>query len=127
MTATPSAPPVNLKTDNESVDITVDWSPQEIQQGSATEFSINFQDPSSGASLEHVNYNLEVKDADGNTVESLTDLHSHTGKDTQTVTFDNSGDFQLAITVIGTGLTMPFDTSKSGTAETPITVAAGTS
>jgi hypothetical protein len=122
-TTTPSAPPVNLKTDNGSVGIVVDWSPKEIQQGKDTEFSINFQDPSSGALLEHVNYNLEVKDASGNTVTSLTDQHVHMGKAVQKVTFDNSGDFQLVITVLGTGLTKPFDTAKSGTAETSITVA----
>lgn len=33
--------------------------------------------PSSGESLSHVNYNLEVTDAEGNPVESITDLHIH--------------------------------------------------
>lgn len=120
---TPSTPPVHLKTDNGSVGVVVDWSPKEIRQGNAAEFSINFQDPSSGTLLQHVNYNLEVKDATGNTVESLTDQHSHTGKGVQTITFDNAGNFQLTITVLGLGLNKPFDTSKSGTAETSIVVA----
>ncbi|UVS69942.1 hypothetical protein [Nitrososphaera viennensis] len=120
---TPSVPPVNLKTDNGSVDVVVDWSPKEIQQGQAAEFSINFKDPSSGALLEHVNYSLEVKDAGGNTIESLTDQHVHAGEAVQMITFDNTGDFQLTITVLGTGLEMPFDTSHSGTAATSVMVA----
>jgi hypothetical protein len=117
-----SVPPVNLKTDNGSAVVVVDWSPKQIQQGKATEFTINFQDPSSGASLQHTNYNLEVKDANGNTVKSLTDLHSHTGKDVQSITFDKAGNFQLVITLLGLGISMPFDTSKSGTAEASIMV-----
>jgi len=116
-----TTPPINLKTDNGSVVVTVDWSPKEIQQAKDVQFSITLQDPSN-TTLKHVNYNLEVKDANGTTVKSLTNLHSHTGKDVQTITFDEAGDFQLTVTVLGLGLTKPFDTSKSGTAMTPITI-----
>jgi hypothetical protein len=122
-TTSPTTPPVNLKTDNGSVAVIVDWSPKEIRQGNAAQFSINFQDPSSGTLFQHVNYNLEVKDASGNIVKSLTNLHVHTGKDVQTITFDKAGNFKLTITVIGLGLNKPFDTSKSGTAETSVMVA----
>jgi hypothetical protein len=115
-------PPVNLKTNNGSVNISIDWSPKELHQGKDIQFTINFKDPSSGVLLQHVNYNLEVKDAQGNTVKSLMGLHTHTGNDVQTISFDKTGNFNLVITVLGTGLTMPFDTAKSGTAETPIVV-----
>ena len=118
----PTTPPINLKTDNGSVVVTVEWSPKEIQQAKDVQFSITLQDPSSNTTLQHVNYNLQVKDANGTTVKSLTNLHSHTGKDVQTITFDKAGDFQLTVTVLGLGLTKPFDTSKSGTAMTPITI-----
>ena len=110
------------KTDNGSVNVSVDWSPKELQQGKAAQFTINFQDPASGMLLKHVNYNLEVKDANGNTIKSLMGLHTHTGNDAQTITFNKAGNLQLVITVLGLGLSMPFDTTKSGTAETPLVV-----
>lgn len=117
-----ATPPVNLKTNNGSVSLVVDWSPKQIQQGKPVDITISFQDPSSGTLLQHVNYNLDVKDASGNTVKSLTDLHTHTGKDTQSITLDKTGTFQLTITVLGLGINKPFDTSKSGTAETSVAV-----
>jgi hypothetical protein len=124
-TATPSTPPVTLKTDNGSVQIVVNWSPKEIKQGAATQFTISFQDPSTGTPLKHVNYNFEVKDANSNTtIQSQMAQHVHNGEATQTVTFDKPGNFQLVTTVIGLGLSQPFDTSKSGTAQTTITVMA---
>ena len=120
-----SAPPVNLKTDNGSVQIVVNWSPKEIKQGVATQFTISFQDPSTGTPLKHVNYNFEVKDVNSNTtIQSQMAQHVHNGEATQTVTFDKPGNFQLVTTVIGLGLSQPFDTSKSGTAQTTITVRA---
>lgn len=111
-----------MKTDNGSVNVVVDWPSKEIQPGKAVDLSIDFQDPSSGNLLQHVNYNLEVKDASGKTVDSLEGQHSHDGKATQNMMFDNAGNYQLVITVLGTGLTPPFDTSKSGTAEAPLVV-----
>ncbi|MDQ3909274.1 MAG: hypothetical protein M3232_02580, partial [Thermoproteota archaeon] len=49
-------------------------------------------------------------------------LHTHSGSDQQTVTFDNPGSFNLVTTIIGTGIDPPFDTTHSGTAQTVITV-----
>lgn len=77
---------------------------------------------SSGESLSHVNYNLEVMDGEGNPVQSKTYLHTHTGNDIQTVTFDKTGSLKLVVTVLGTGINPPFDTARSGTAETAVTV-----
>ena len=123
--ANTSAPPVNLKTDNGSVQVVVDWSPKEIKQGAATQFTISYQDPSTGTPLKHVNYNFEVKDANSNTtIQSQMAQHVHNGEGSHTVTFDKPGNYQLVMTVIGLGLSQPFDTSKSGIAQTTIAVMA---
>jgi hypothetical protein len=123
--ANTSTPPVNLKTDNGSVQVVVNWSPKEIKQGAATQFTISFQDPSTGTPLKHVNYNFEVKDANSNTtIQSQMAQHVHGGEASHTVTFDKPGNYQLVMTVIGLGLSQPFDTSKSGTAQTTIAVMA---
>src|SRR5919199_2182366 len=123
-----SSPPVSLKTDNGSVQVIVNWSPKPITQGTATQFTISFLDPSTSKPLQHVNYNFEVKDANSNaTISSQMSQHVHNGNATQTVTFDKPGNFQLVTTVIGLGLSQPFDTSKSGTAQTTITMTSGNS
>jgi len=115
-------PPVNSKTDNESVDVVIDWDPPEIQAGQPVEFTLNFKDPSSGQAIQHVNYHLAFMDETGTAVESFKDLHTHDGNDAQSVTFDTVGNFELAVTILGTGLTKPFDTAQSGTLELPIIV-----
>jgi hypothetical protein len=121
-TATAS-PPVTAATDNESVNVLINWEPTEIEPEQDTEFTLDFQDPSSGDSIPHVNYNFEIIDENnGEMVESMTDLHTHSGSDEQTVTFDTTGSFNFVVTIIGTGINPPFDTTQSGTAETIITV-----
>ena len=121
--ATTSTPqPVTAATDNQSVNVVITWEPAQIEPGEDTEFMLDFQDPSSGESISHVNYNFEIMDQNGDTVQSTTDLHTHSGSDEQTVTFDTEGSFNLVTTIIGTGIDPPFDTSQSGTAQTVITV-----
>jgi hypothetical protein len=120
---TASAPPVTVKTDNSSVNVIVSWNPKEIHAGQNVDISLEFQNPSSSQALSHVNYNLKVIDpSSGQTIKSIDGLHTHSGKDVQTIKLDNKGDFTLQITVIGLGLNKPFDTSKSGTAQTSIIV-----
>src|SRR5918997_809725 len=115
--------PVTVATDNRSVNVVISWEPREIEPGQDTEFTLDFQDPSSGESISHVNYNFEITDQNnGGTVQSMTDLHTHSGSDEQTVTFDTAGSFNVVATIIGTGLDPPFDTTQSGTAQTVITV-----
>lgn len=115
-------PPVTVATDNESVNVVIDWEPAEIEPEQEVEFSFDFQHPFSGDSIPHVNYNFEVQDESGTAIESLTDLHTHSGLDAQTVTFDNTGSFNLVVTIIGTGIDPPFDTTRSGTADAAIVV-----
>ncbi|MCI0565026.1 MAG: hypothetical protein MN733_41705, partial [Nitrososphaera sp.] len=118
-----SSPPVTVQTDNNSVSVIVDWTPEEIQAEQDVDFSLGFQDASSGQTLSHVNYNLRIVDpSSGAVVKSVDGIHTHSGQDVQTVKFDNLGDFRLDITVIGLGINQPFDTSKSGTAQTAIVV-----
>ncbi len=115
--------PVTASTDNQSVNVLISWEPAVIEPGQDTEFTLDFQDPSSGESIDHVNYNFEIVDQNsGETVESMTDLHTHSGSDEQTVTFDNTGGFNFVVTVIGTGIDPPFDTTQSGTAQTVIPI-----
>jgi hypothetical protein len=123
-TATTTMPqPVTVATDNQSVNVLISWEPMEIEPGQDTEFTLDFQDPSSGESISHVNYNFEIIDQNnGETVQSMTDLHTHSGSDEQTVTFDTTGGFNFVVTIIGTGIDPPFDTTQSGTAQTVIPV-----
>ncbi|MDQ5876468.1 MAG: hypothetical protein M3288_06485 [Thermoproteota archaeon] len=115
--------PVIVATDNQSVNVLISWEPTVIEPGQETEFSLDFQDPSSGESISHVNYNFEIIDqSTGEAVESMTDLHSHSGTDEQTVTFDTTGAFNFVVTIIGTGIDPPFDTAQSGSAQTVIPI-----
>jgi hypothetical protein len=120
--ATTMPQPVTAATDNQSVNVLISWQPMEIEPGQDTEFTLDFQDPSSGESIPHVNYNFEITDENGETVQSMTDLHTHSGSDEQTVAFDTMGSFNLVATIIGTGIDPPFDTTQSGTAQTVIPV-----
>jgi hypothetical protein len=115
--------PVTASTDNQSVNVLISWEPAVIEPGQDTEFTLDFQDPSSGESIDHVNYNFEIVDQNsGETVESMTELHTHSGSDEQTVTFENTGGFNFVVTIIGTGIDPPFDTTQSGTAQTVIPI-----
>ena len=121
--ATTMAQPITVTTDNQSVNVLISWEPMGIEPGQDTQFTLNFQDPSTGETIRHVNYNFEIKDQNnGRTVQSMTDLHSHSGTDEQTVTFDTAGSFNLVATIIGTGIDPPFDTTKSGTAQTVVSL-----
>ena len=118
-----TSPPVTVETDNNSVSIIVNWTPEEIQAGEDVDFSLEFQNPTTGQTLSHVNYELKVIDPNsGETIKSMDGIHTHSGQDAQTVKIDNMGDFALEITVIGLGINQPFDTSRSGTAQTAIVV-----
>jgi hypothetical protein len=115
--------PITVATDNQSVNVLISWEPSEIEPGQDTDFTLDFQDPSSGESISHVNYNFEIKDQNnGETVQSMTDLHTHSGSDEQTVTFDTTGGFNFIVTIIGTGIDPPFDTTQSGIAQTVIPI-----
>jgi hypothetical protein len=122
-TTTTMQQPITVATDNQSVNVLISWEPMEMEPGEDTEFSLDFQDPSSGESIPHVNYNFEITDQNNvETVQSMTDLHTHSGTDEQTVTFDTTGGFNFVVTIIGTGIDPPFDTTQSGIAQTVIPI-----
>jgi len=114
--------PITIKTDNDSVNILVSWEPQEIEPGQEVDFFVNYRDASSGQSLTHVNHDFKITDESGQVIESATGLHTHSGGDIHTVTFGETGNFNLEVTIIGLGLEPPYDTTRSGTAETAIVV-----
>jgi hypothetical protein len=117
-----TAPPLTVATDNDSVNVVIDWDMEEIQPNQQVAFALDFQNPSSGQSISHVNYNFRVIDESGSTVTSAEEQHTHGGTDSQAVTFANMGSFKLEVTILGTGINPPFDTAQSGTAEAAITV-----
>lgn len=114
--------PLTLKTDNDSVNVIVSWEPQEIEPGQEVTFTVDYRDAASGEPLAHVNHDFKITDESGRVIESATGLHTHSGGDIHTVTFSQTGNFNLEVTILGLGINQPFDTTRSGTAETAIVV-----
>ncbi|HEV8386345.1 MAG TPA: hypothetical protein VGQ03_01865 [Nitrososphaera sp.] len=114
--------PLSLKTDNDSVNVIISWDPQEIEPGQEVTFTVNYRDASSGQPLAHVNHDFKVTDESGQVIESATGLHTHSGGDIHTVTFDQPGNFELEVTIHGLGINQPFDTTRSGAVQTAIVV-----
>ncbi len=114
--------PLTLKTDNESVNVIVRWNPQEIEPGQEVTFIVDYRDALTDEPLQHINHDFEITDESGQVVESATGLHTHAGGDLHTVTFDETGNFNLEVRITGLGLNPPFDTTRSGTAQTGIVV-----
>ena len=114
--------PLTVKTDNNSVNVIIRWSPQEIEPGQKVTFTVDYRDASTDQSLAHVNHDFKVTDESGQVVESATGLHTHSGGDIHTVTFDKTGNFNVAVTILGLGINPPFDTTRSGTAQTAVVV-----
>jgi hypothetical protein len=114
--------PLTLTTDNNSVNVIVSWRPQEIEPGQEVTFFVNYQDVRSGQSLTHINHDFVIKDEAGQEVESATGLHTHAGGDIHTVAFNETGNYVLQVTIHGLGISQPFDTTRSGTAQTALVV-----
>jgi hypothetical protein len=100
----------------------VRWSPQEIEPGQEVTFVVDYRDALTDEPLTHINHDFEIADESGQVIESAPGLHTHSGGDIHTVTFDETGNFNLEVTIIGLGLNPPFDTTRSGTAQTAIVV-----
>jgi hypothetical protein len=122
LTHAQSNAPMVLATDNNSMRVSIDWKPEEIEPEQNVDIILGFRHPFADSDLSHVNYDLVILDESGSAVESVSGLHTHNGVDTQTVSFDNTGNFKIRVTVLGTGLSPPFDSSRSGTVETAIVV-----
>ncbi|MGI0016049.1 MAG: hypothetical protein ACREBU_21725 [Nitrososphaera sp.] len=114
--------PLTLKTDNGSVNVIVSWEPQEIEPGQEVTFIVDYRDAVSGEPLTHVNHDFKIMDESGQVIKSATGLHTHSGGDIHTATFGQTGNYELEVTILGLGIDPPFDTTRSGTAQTAIVV-----
>lgn len=114
--------PLTLKTDNDSVNVIVSWRPQEIEPGQEVTFIVDYRDAVSDQPLTHVNHDFKITDESGQAIKSFTGLHTHSGGDIYTVTFGQTGNFKLEVTILGLGIDPPFDTTRSGAAKTAIVV-----
>lgn len=117
-----SLSPLTLDTDNGAVRIQITHEPQTIRLKEPVTFTLDFLDPSSNTSKPHVNFDFSVVDEQQNKIADKSAVHTHNGHDTQSVVFDNTGNFTLSINVKGTGINQPFDTSYSGTVSTNIVI-----
>ncbi|MGD1835774.1 MAG: hypothetical protein ACPKPY_13900 [Nitrososphaeraceae archaeon] len=113
--------PLLFKTENNAVSIKINWN-QEIQPGIPLIFFLDFTHPFSGMKLQHVNYNLDIINSSGENVFSKENIHTHIGEDAQDLVFENQGTYDIIVTVLGTGVDPPFDTTRSGVGSISITV-----
>ena len=113
--------PLLFKTENNAVSIKINWN-QEIQVGMPLIFFIEFTHPFSGMKLQHVNFNLDIIDSNGENVFSKENIHTHIGDDAQDIEFENKGTYTIIITVLGTGIDPPFDSTRSGVGSISITI-----
>jgi hypothetical protein len=113
--------PSTVKTDNESTEIHINAN-NDLVSSTPTSFFIEFRHPFSSMPLQHVNYNLEVLDSSGKPVFSEQNQHTHIGQNEHEITFNSTGNYDIKINVLGTGIDPPFDTTRSGIATVPVTV-----
>lgn len=81
-----------------------------------------FLNPGAFEPIMYINYDYQITDEVGNIVVRKTNLQAQDGIDTRTVTFADTGSFTITVEVKGRGLSEPYDTSRSGTANVMITV-----
>lgn len=118
---TVSLQPTTLKTDNGSTEIQIN-SNDDLVAPDPISFFIEFRHPFSSMPLQHVNYDIEVVDSNNITVFTQENLHTHIGQDARDIGFENPGNYEIKIKVLGTGIDPPFDTTRTGTAIVPVTV-----
>lgn len=111
-----TSPPISIKTENNAVAILVKWD-SNLSPGTEIPFMIDFKHPFNDMNLQHVNYNLQLLDDKGTYVFSKENMHVHMGSDVQNIMIENHGKYTLVITVLGTGINPPFDTTRSGVAK----------
>ena len=125
----PSPKKIVIPTDNGSinVEVTIDEgivydNKYTIDPPRQVRLDVKFLNPSSDQPLQHVNYAFVITDETGNNLVNKAGLHTHEGDDVQSVTFENTGSFTVAIDVAGLGVNKPYDTKHSGMASTTVTV-----
>lgn len=111
-----STQPISIKTENNAVGILVFWD-SKLSPGTKIPFIIDFKHPFNDMNLQHVNYNLQLFDDKGTSIFSKENIHVHMGSDVQNIMIENPGKYTMLITVLGTGINPPFDTTRSGVAK----------
>ncbi|MFY3741664.1 MAG: plastocyanin [Candidatus Nitrosomirales archaeon] len=128
----PPPPPSDalvLPTDNGSVEVEVTIDNGMIMDNmvhvdppQTVTFDLKFVDPTTRTPIEHLNYQFHVVDETGAMIAHKTGVHLMEGTDTQSVTFSNTGSYNLMVVIEGTGTSQPYDTTYSGTASSTVTV-----
>ncbi len=111
-----------LPTDNGSIKVEVTIDRGTLETGQPVKFTFKFLHPTTGEQLQDVNYSFMITDEKGNSVVNKSNIHTHEGIDTQSVTFSNTGLFTLAVDVAGLGIDKPYDSGHSGMASATVTV-----
>ena len=118
-----------MPTDNGSINVevkiaqgTVDDNKFTIDPPQQVRIDVRFLNPSTDQPLQHVNYALMITDETGNDVVNKAGMHTPEGVDAQSVTFENTGSFTVAIDIAGLGINKPYDTKHSGMASTTLAV-----
>lgn len=120
-TQTSTTPPISVKTENNALQILLNWDAS-ASTGNEIPFSIEFKHPFSEMNLQHVNYNIELFDDNGTSLSSQENIHTHIGSDVQKIMIPDKGSYDMLITVLGTGIDPPFDTTRSGVAQISIDI-----
>ena len=111
-----------LSTLNGIVDIEMSFDPSQLEADKPTSFSFRFIDPQSTNLIDKVNYSIEVFDTHEEKVLNMENLFAESGADTQLITFPETGPFNLALSIKGTGVGPAYDTKTNGTSSIVFTV-----
>lgn len=79
-------------------EIELDWDPAEIRPDGAVVFGVTMTD-STGFPLERVNYDMVIKDSDGNVIQEFKNQNAELGVATHEVTFNSSGRMIVTVTL----------------------------
>jgi len=111
-----------LQTLNGAVDIQLEMDKNSLDVETPSHFTIKFNDPETGESLDDVNYSFSIEDLDGNKIVNNQNQLAETGTDIQSVQFSRPGSVTVIIDVNGIGTESPNDTKYTGTTSAVITV-----
>ncbi len=124
-----STPMIVIPTDNGStkVEVTVENGMVKdnhftIDQPQVVTFKMRFLDPTTDKLVQHINYKMTITDTNGNMVYEVHEGHAHTGVNSYSVLFPNTGAFTITLDLQGTGAVMPYDNTYTGIAKSSVAV-----
>jgi len=102
-TGTSGAPQPPLdRTTTDGTHVILTWDPVNIQPNSPVNFGLEFRD-ANNAILNSVSYDFLVKEANGPTIQQLTNQYAQSGTDSQQLTFSNPGPKTILVTINAVG------------------------